>query len=318
MKQRTVKYEKRHILFLVVLCIACMFFLCACQNKEMKKCVLQVFADTSLENKFPLVGEKFLVTDGKDYDIQYYFDSPQTLLEKIRSGEQCDFLITSSETLKDQLIKEGISTEEKTDNLLRSPMAMVTSNQHPSSPVSLDNLFYQTEINEEEEYYEEEIDGYRLYTDLLWEVTAEDQWQEEWDELYAGLWIREEIPSIGILSTVEKEGQCAKDLLNQDGQTFELLEQIGKIHTFDSISSLLDAVGNGDVQTGLCAFTNTFSEKNIKMLKVYENAGDPTVPYYASLIIGSDNRKEAKELMTFMQGDHARRFFEDFGFYFMR
>ena len=55
-------------------------------------------------------------------------------------------------------------------------------------------------------------------------------------------------------------------------------------------------------------------EKNIQTLKVYD-ASEPTVSIYVSLLNDSENRKEAKVLLQFLQGNHAKRFFEDFGYY---
>lgn len=308
MKQRTVKYVKRNISFLVMLCLACMITLCACQGTQTNKVILQVYADTSLDKKLPLVGDKFLVTDGKGYDIQYLFDTPENLLEKIRTGENCDLLFTSSEALLQMLEEDGAVTTKNTIDLLKSPLAMITASSHPALPLTSEILFYQTENTDEE------IEGYSRYTDALWEVTAEEDWQEEWNDQYAGLWISDIIPTVGVLSLEQKEGQCARDILNQDGQVFDLLYPIGKVQFFDSKDALLEAVRNSTVQIGICAFTNTIDEKNIQTLKVFDASG-PTVSVYVSLLSDSENRKEAKVLMQFLQGNHAKRFFEDFGYY---
>ena len=308
MEQRTVKYVKRNISFLVMLCLACMIILSACQGTQTNKVILQVYADTSLDKKLPLVGDKFLVTDGKGYDIQYLFDTPENLLDKIRTGGNCDLLLTSSETLLQLLEKDDAVTAGNTIELMNSPLAMITSSSHPAIPLTSKSLFYQTEDPDGE------MEGYSRYTDALWEVTAEEDWQEEWDERFAGLWISDIIPSIGILSPKQKEGQCARDILNRDGQIFDLLYPIGKVQFFDSKDALLEAVRNSTVQIGICSVTNTFDEKNIQMLKVFDASG-PTVTIYVSLLNDSENRKEAKVLMQFLQGNHAKRFFEDFGYY---
>ena len=311
MKQRTVKYVKRNILILVMLCLACMISLCACQTPYIEKCTLQVYADSAMDKKLPLVGDKFLVMDGKGYDIQYLFDTPENLLDKIRTGGNCDLLLTSSKTLLQLLEEDDAVADGYTIELLKSPLAMITSGDHPALPLASENLFYQTEDTAEE------IEGYSQYTDVLGELTAEEDWQDEWNEQYAGLWISDIIPSIGILSPTQIEGQCARDILNQDGQIFDLLYPIGKIRFFDSKDDLLDAIRNSTVQIGFCAFTNTFDEKNIQTLKVYD-ASEPTVSIYVSLLNDSENRKEAKVLLQFLQGNHAKRFFEDFGYYYMR
>ncbi len=294
-----------------MLCLACMISLCACQMQQTDKCILQVYADVSLEKKLPLVGDKFLVTDGKEYDVQYLFNTPENLLDQIRNGDNCDLLITSSEKLVQILIEEDAVTEENTIELLKSPLAMFTSAEQPALPLSLTTLFYQTEESVEE------IEGYSRYTDVLWETTAEEDWQEEWNEQYAGLWVTNAIPAIGILSPEQKEGQCAREILNLDGQIFDLLYPIGYIQYFDTKDALLEAVRNNNVDIGICAVTDIFSEENIQILNVYD-ASDLTVSVYVCLVNDSANRKEAKELMRFLQGNHAKRFFEDFGYYFMR
>ena len=311
MKQRTVKYVKRNSLILVMLCLACMFSLCACQTPNTEKCTLQVYADTSMDKKLPLVGDKFLVMDGKGYDIQYLFDTPENLLDKIRNEDNCDLLLTSSKTLLQFLEADDAVADGYTIELLKSPMAMITSGDHPALPLASENLFYQADDTVEE------MEGYSLYTDVLGELTAEEDWQDEWNEQYAGLWITDVIPTIGILSQDQIEGQCAREILNQDGQLFDLLDPIGKVRFFDSKDDLLEAIRNSIVQIGICTFTNTFDEKNIQTLKVYD-ASKPTVSVYVSLLNYSENRKEAKVLMQFLQGNHAKRFFEDFGYYYMR
>ena len=292
-----------------------MISLCACQETPVKKSTLQVFADSSLDKKLQLVGDKFQVTDGKEYDIQYTFDTPEKLLEKIHTGEPCDLLLTSSETLLDQLRDGDFISADNTKELLQSPLAMITSSEYPSIPLDVQSLFYEADYGEEGDYYEDDvIEGYRPYADVLWEVATEEEWQDDWNGLYEGLWIMESVPTIGIITTEQKEGQAAKSYLNQDRLAFDLLNQIGKIRSYDSKDSLLDAIRNREVQIGFCSFPSMFDEKNIQALKIYDGSA-PTVSFYVSLLNGSESRKDAKVFMNFLQGDHARRFFEDFGFY---
>lgn len=300
-----------------MLCLTCMISLCACQKTHVNKNLLRVYADASLDKKLQLVGDKFLVTDGKEYDIQYTFDTPENLLEKLRAGEPCDLVITSSESLLHELEENHAISSDHTIELMTSPLAMITSEEAPSFPLDMDSLFYRTDYVEEDYYEEETIEGYRLYTDVLWEITSEEEWQEDWNEQYDGLWIRESVPVIGLLSIEHKERQIAKDLLNQNGQAFDLLNQIGKIRYYDSKDSLLEAVRDREVQIGLCSLIHTIDEKNIQTLKVYDNP-DLKESFYMSLINSSENRKDAKVFMNFLQGDHAKRFFEDFGFKLVR
>ncbi len=301
-----------------MLCLTCMISLCACQETPVKKCTLQVFADSSLDKKLQLVGDKFQVTDGKEYDIQYTFDTSENLLENIHTGEPCDLLLTSSETLLHQLGDDDFISSDNTIELLQSPLAMITSSEYPSLPLDVQSLFYQSDYAGEGDYYEDvELEGYRPYADVLWDVTAEEEWQDDWNGQYEGLWIQESVPTIGIITTEQKEGQTVKSFLNQNGPAFDLLNQIGKIRSYDSKDSLLEAIRNREVQIGFCSFPNTFDEKNIQTLRVYDGS-DPTVSFYVSLFNGSANRKDAKVFMNFLQGDHAKRFFEDFGFNFMR
>ena len=319
MRHRNDKCVKRNIIFLLIACVTCTIFLCACRKTDTPKSTLQVFAETSLEKTLPLVGDKYLVTDGKGSDIAFCFLPASELMEKLHANESCDVMITTSETIPSQLEKEGIISEGKTIRLLESPMALFTSAESPFTS-SLENLFYQPEGNEEEddEDEDEDTEEYLSYLDVLREVADEEQWQEEWEDLYADLWIRADYPSIGILSLQETEGQVAKEVLNQNNEAYDLLDQIGEIHFYPSDAELIEAVRNGEVQLGICAVTSAFGEKNLQTLQVYDKDTDPVLSYYVFPIAGAENKEAAKGLIQFLQKDHAKRFFEDFGFYFMR
>lgn len=295
-----------------------MIFLCACYQTQAKKCTLQVYADSSLEKMLPLVGDKYLVTDGKGSDIQYVFDTPDNLLRRISSGESCDILLTSSVPMMNRLLEDGMVTEKNMNKLLESPMAMITSGDDPSLPIAYASLFYQMEIAEDDILDEgAEMEGYSRYLDVLWEQTAEEDWQDEWDEQYAGLWIKDTVSTVGILSLDQKEGSLAKDILNQDGKIYDLLEQIGRVRYFDTKDALLEAVRTQSVQVGVCMLTDTFGESNLQTLIVYDRS-NPMVTVYVSWFPDSAYRKEAKEMIAFLQGRHARKFFGDFGFYSVR
>ena len=303
-----------------MLSIACMISLCACGAQKTKKCTLQVYADQALEKELPLVGDKFLVTDGKGHDISYSFDSESQLQNLISSGSSCDLLITASDVLLEQLTKDEIISADKTLELMDRPMVLIAAAADSSISFSPEQFFYQEEFAEddsdEEENPEEteEVEGYRRYLDVLGETVDEEEWQEDWEERYVGLWIQDDISAIGVLNVDSKEGQCAKELLDQYNGAFELLDQIGLIHSSDTKEDLLEAIRTGEVQTGICAAGFMYGEKELQTVKVFDGESDPVLTYFVCLINGAENRKEAKELMTFLQGKHTRRFFEDFGF----
>ena len=334
MKQRTVKYKKKKMLFLGMLSFICMICLCACSTQQAKKSTLQICADPSLKTELALVGDKFLVTDGKGYDIKYCFDEEKRLHEMIVSGNPCDLLITSSQQLMDQLAKEELISADQALPLMERPMAAITADADASSAFSPQEFFLRIEFSEDnpeaggddyeaawddyeagEDDYEETQgpEGYQRYIDVLAEH-AEEEWSEDWEERYGGLWIQNDILSIGVLNEDTAEGQCAKALLNQFDGAYDLLETIGLIHSFETREELLEAVQTGEVKIGICPKTDWLGTNELRTIKVFDEAADPVITYYVCLVNGSENRKEAKELMTFLQGKHARRFFEDFGF----
>ena len=283
---------------------------CACGTPKAQKSVLQLFADQSLETELSLVGDKFLVADGKGYDLNSSFDSAAQLSEMILSGKSCDLLIISSEFLLEQLEKAGIISADKTLSLLDRPMAMIAADTDiPLSPED----FFSTEETEED-FDEEDSEEYRLYLDALREKIDEEDWQDDWEDNYSGLWIQEQIPLIGVPDRESREGQCARAVLNQYNEAYDLLDQIGQIRTFDTEADLSEAILNGEIDAGVWPTTSLLDGKGLHTVKMFDQASDPMITYYVCLIDGSENRKEAKELMAFLKGDHAKRFFEDFGF----
>lgn len=291
-----------------------MICLCACQDSQTKQCTLQIYADPSLEQELSLVGDKYLVTVGKGKDICLCFESAPVFLEKIHARNTYDLVITSSESLIQQLEEEGFVSADKTECLLDTPMVLFAAGTDSSFSYAPEDFFYQESDSDEDFYADEVPEGYRRYIDVLWESFGEEDWQYDWEERFGGLWIKDQIPSIGVLTEEKKDGQCAKAILNQYGDAFDLLAQIGLIRFFDSGADLTQAIRSGEVQTGLCSISLSLGTSGFQIVRVFNQASDPTVTYYVCLLAGSENRKEAIELMSFFQGDYARRFFEDFGF----
>ena len=291
-----------------------MICFCACRTLKTKQCILQIYADQSLEQELALVGDKYLVTDGKGKDVSYSFENAPVFLEKIHAGNACDMVITSSESLMQQLEEEDFISPDKTLCLFDTPMALFFAGTDQSLTYALEDFFYQEDNSDEDNYVDEVPEGYQRYIDVLWESVAEEDWQYDWEDRYSNLWIKEQIPSIGVLTEEQKEGQCAKEILNQYGDAFDLLDQIGLIRFFDSETDLTQAIREGEVQTGLCSISASLGTSDLQIARVFNQATDPTITYYVCLMDGSKNRKEAIELMTFLQSDYARRFFEDFGF----
>ena len=307
-----VKNKSIHIFVLLMLCLACILSLCACSHSRQEKTVIHVFSDQSLESCLPRIGDKFLVTNDNNYDLQYVFEEADTLETRILSGETCDLIITSSDSVMKELVTEGKVFKEESIPIAKSQMILITSSDNGAFS-SMNDLF----LHIDPDLLEIEPEGYQRYTDLLWDTYGEEGWQDEWYEL-EDLWIRSDFAGIAIYGLQKEEGVYAQTILNRDGETYDLLERAQMIHFFGVSADIISSVLDHHVTVGICCMTDLDGEPAVKVLECFDRSEDPARIYQVGRITESEHKTEAKEWICFLQGDHARRFFEDFGFEVMR
>ena len=311
-KRKIVKNSIIHIFVLLMLCIACMISFCACSNVQTKKKTIRIFADQTLKTYLPLVGDKYLVTVGKDCELQYVFDTAESLATQIQSGESCDILITSSAPAIKDLMTEGRIWKEESLPFLKSRMMMITYQENETF-VSMNDLFLRTDLETDEE-----PEKCQRYTDLLWEIYGEEEWREEWDADYGDLWIRSDFAGIAVCTPEKDDGIIAKDILSRYGETYALLELAHLIRWYSDSSDVCSAIQDHYVTAGICCMTDLDDEQHMKVLEYYDHSDDPARIYQACRITESELTAEARQFIEFLQSETARRFFEDFGFECMR
>ena len=314
MKRKLVKNKTIHIFVLLMLCFACILSFCGCSNPRSEKTVLYVFADKSLEVKLPLILDKFLVTDGKEYELQYVFDEAEVLKNSILSGAACDLLITSFDSVMKELMDEGAIYKDESVPIAKTQMVLIVAGDN-NSLFSLNDSLNDLFIHMDPEWMEEELEGYQRYIDFLWETYGEEEWQEEWDDYY-DLWIRSDFTGIAVSSLQKEDGANARTILNRKDGMFDLLDRVNFVYIYPSSAEVITAVQEHLVTAGIC-YKSDLTDA-VKVLESYDQTDDPARIYQVGRITGSEHKTEAKELIDFLQGDHARRFFEDFGFTGMR
>ena len=312
MKRKIVKNSTIHIFVLWMLCIVCMISFCACSNVQPEKKTIRIFADQTLKSYLPIVGDKYLVTEGKDCELQYVFDTPESLATQIRSGESCDILITAFAPAINDLMTAGSIWKEESLPILKSRMALI-AHQENETFTSMNDLFLHIDL----EMYEEPA-KYQRYADFLWEIYGEEGWQEEWDADYGDLWICSDFVGIAVCTPEKDDGIIAKDILSRYGETFELLELAHLIRWYSDSSDVCSAIQDYYVTAGICCMTDLEDEQHVKVLEYYDHSDDPARIYQACRITESELTAEARQFIEFLQSETARRFFEDFGFECMR
>ena len=221
--------------------------------------------------------------------------------------------VTNSADIIDQLNTGGQIYKNETIPLICSRMAIIVSDKNEED-ISVDRFFIHYDTDAEEM----EPEGYRRYTDLLWELYGEEGWQEEWDELYPDLWIKDGLSAITVCSQQTEEGRIAKMLLNQYDHTFDLLDRVQVIKECGNSEEVINAVQIHHAQAGFCYVTDLEEMRALRIAEILDQTDDSASVYQVCRLAESDHKEESKLFLEFLQGDHAKRFFEDFGFKWMR
>lgn len=288
----------------------------ACGKVSEKKQLL-IYADPALETVLPLVGEKFNVLNGKNYDLQFVF-KPKTELKKDITEGAGDVVITDSASFLKELEAAELIRKDKSAVVAGSRLALISS----LNINSLDQVFLIPQYDEENEEWEE-TEGYINIEELLPEdeetededadedADGEAEEEEEEDEELPPLLINENVTKIALCSPESMEGEKAKALINAYFTNRKTPDEYGLILYCNNDEEVKEAVLSGKAQVGICLETSMKENERLKARSYFDGN---TVDFYAAYLIGSAHKEDAKLFVEFLQGKDARRFFADFNF----
>ncbi|MCQ2530623.1 MAG: hypothetical protein MJ086_05130 [Lachnospiraceae bacterium] len=321
---KTNKILRKSITLLLCLAIGMAGLLFSACGAVKEEKVLYIYADSALETVLPLSGEKFNVLNGKNYKLEYVFESAEEIKNDISSGKLCDVLITdSSDVLKELAASEKINPE-KCQSVTGNRLAFISS----LNIKNFDDIFRIPEYDEEYGDYEE-IEGFFDIDDLLpeeywdeyWEEEYyEDDWDEEeyyeedyeeWEEELPPLLINENVSKIAICGPQCMEGAKSKELIDAYFVDREPIDTYELILYCNNDEEVIEAVTSGKAQAGICLETSFEESMDIQPKSRLTGR---VIEYSAAPIIGCMHKEDAALFMNFIQGDVAKRFFSDFNF----
>ncbi|MCQ2512846.1 MAG: substrate-binding domain-containing protein, partial [Lachnospiraceae bacterium] len=285
----------------------------ACGSGKEEK-VLYVYADSALETVLPLSGEKFNVLNGKNYKLEYVFESAEEMKNDISAGKLCDVFITDSSAVLNELAEIEKFNPEKCRTVAGNRLVFISN----FDIKSFDDIFRVPEYDEEYGDYEQ-IEGFVRIDSLLpeeyWdeENLYEEDWEdyEEWEEELPPMLINETVSKIAICGPQSMEGIKSKELLDAYFSYREPIDIYDLIIFCNNDEEVIEAVTSGKAQAGICLETSFNETMNIQPKS---RLTDRVIEYSAAPIIDCIHKEEAALFMNYIQGDVAKRYFIDFNF----
>ena len=244
---------------------------------------IQVFIAASLNTVMTKLAEQYN-QDHPEVKITYNADSSGTLLTQIEEGYACDIFFSAAEKQMDQLEADGLVVEGTRVKVVNNQVVVVSLKDSGTKVTGLENIGKAESIA---------LAG---------------------GSVPVGRYTRQALMNLGILDKEKVEdpaGVTTKQVSDALGGV-EISEQ-------DNVSKVLSAVAEGSCEVGTTYFSDTYGYEdklNILQTVSYDLTGNVIYPIAQVVNEEADEAevKAAKDFLTFVSSDEAKKVFEEYYF----
>ena len=283
------KYIKKGICFLIMLCMCVGLVACSSTQDETKDNVesekeeveIQVFIAASLNTVMNEVAKKYNEIH-PEVKIVFNADSSGKLLTQIKEGYECDIFFSAAQKQMNELEAEGLIVEGTRKNVVNNQVVVVALKDSETKVTGLANL--------------NEAKSMALAG----------------GSVPVGKYTREALVNLGVLETVEDVSTIT---------TIEVANTLGgvEISEQDNVSKVLIAVVEGVCEIGTTYYSDTYGyEDKLQILETvsYDLTGDVIYPVCQVKNTEADEEqtKAAVDFLNYITSDEAKEIFSAYYF----
>ena len=283
------KYIKKGICFLIMLCMCVGLVACGGTQDEIKENVetekdeveIQVFIAASLNTVMNEVAKKYNEIH-PEVKIVFNADSSGKLLTQIKEGYECDIFFSAAQKQMNELEAEGLIVEGTRKNVVNNQVVVVTLKNSGTKVTGLENL--------------NEAKSMALAG----------------GSVPVGKYTRQALVNLGVLDAVEDVSTIT---------TIEVANALGgvEISEQDNVSKVLIAVVESACEVGTTYYSDTYGyEDKLQILETvsYDLTGDVIYPVCQVKNAEADEEqtKAAVDFLNYITSDEAKEIFSAYYF----
>jgi molybdate transport system substrate-binding protein len=198
-----------------------------------------------------------------DVKISFNYGGSGTLQRQIEQGAPVDIFFSAAEKQMDDLQAKGLVDAATRRNIVRNQLVLIA----PVSNITIHNF--------------QDLSNAATKIVALGEPTT----------VPAGMYARQTLEHLGLLTAVEKKTVLAKD-----------------------VRAVLTYVETGNADAGLVYQTDAQGSEKVRIVAVAPVDSHDPIVYPAAILKGAKNLSEDKSLFAFLSGTEAREIFQKHGF----